>query len=136
MRLCVLGADRDTKVALSALSGKPAITEKIDGKPVTKQAVELVFLDDPASTLQQLKSCHILYRPARATPIAIPDPLPLGVVLIADNSHPSETNVGIALMLSRAGTIEFSISAAAVNLSGVKISSQMLKLAKNSQGGK
>lgn len=136
LRLCVLGADRDTKEALAPLNGQPVITQKVDGKSVVKQAVELVLLDDPASTLQQLKSCHVLYRPARATPIAVPDPLPVGVVLIADEPHPSEANVSIALRRSRAGTIEFSISAAAVNLSGVNISSQMLKLAKNSQGGK
>jgi hypothetical protein len=136
LRLCVLGADRETKAALSPLNGKPAITEKIDGKSVTKQAVELVLLDDPASTLQQLKACHILYRPSRAMPIAVPDPLPLGVLLIADDPHPSEVNVSIALMRSREGRIEFSISAAAVNLSGVNISSQLLKLAKNSRGGK
>lgn len=136
LRLCVLGADRDTKEALTPLSGQPVITQKIDGKSVVKQAVELIFLDDPTSALQQLKSCHILYRPSRATPIAVPDPLPLGVVLIADEPHPSEANVSIALKRSRAGTIEFSISTAAVNLSGVNISSQMLKLAKNSQGGR
>lgn len=136
LRLCVLGADRETKTALSPLNGKPAITEKIDGKSVTKQAVELVFLDDPTSTLQQLKSCHVLYRPSRATPIAVPDPLPLGVLLIADDPHPSEANVSIALIRSRDGRIVFSISAAAVNLAGVNISSQLFKLAKNSQGGK
>ena len=136
LRLCVLGADRDTKEALTALNGQPVIAQKVDAKSVVKQAVELVLLDDPISTLQQLKSCHVLYRPSRATPIAIPDPLPLGVVLIADEPHPSEANVSVALRRSRAGTIEFSVSAAAVNLSGVNISSQMLKLAKNSQGGK
>lgn len=136
LRVCVLGADRDTKEALTPLNGQPVIAQKIDGRSVVKQAVELVFLDDPASTLLQLKSCHVLYRPARATPIAIPDPLPVGVVLIADEPHPSEANVSVALRRSRAGTIEFSVSAAAVSLSGVNISSQMLKLAKNSQGGK
>ncbi len=136
LRLCVLGADRDTKEALSPLNGQPVITQKIEGKSIVKQAVGLVFLDDSTNTLQQLKSCHVLYRPARAIPIAIPDPLPLGVVLIADEPHPSDANVSIALKRSRAGTIEFSISTAAVSVSGVNISSQMLKLAKNSQGGR
>jgi hypothetical protein len=136
LRLCVLGANHDTKEALTPLNGQPAITQIINGKPVVKQAVELVFLDDPAITLQQLKTCHILYRPARAMPIAVPQPLPPGVLLIADDPHPSEANVSIALMRSSEGGIEFSISAAAVNLAGVTISSQVLKLAKNSQGGK
>ncbi len=136
LHLCVIGANRDTKEAITPLKGKPAITEKVDGKSVTRQAVELVFLEDPTSTLQQLKSCHVLYRPSRSTPIAIPDPLPLGILLIADDPHPSETNVSIALMRSRDGRIEFAISTAAVNLSGVNISSQLLKLSKTRQGGK
>jgi hypothetical protein len=136
LRLCVLGADSETKKALAPLNNQPVITQIINDKSVVKQAVELVLLDDPSSTLQQLKTCHILYRPSRAMPIAVPDPLPLGVLLIADDPHPSEANVGIALMRSREGRIEFSISASAVNLSGVNISSQLLKLAKNSQGGK
>ena len=135
LRLCVLGADRETKEALAPLDRKSVVTEVVDGKSVVKQAIDLVFLDDPTRALQQLKRCHILYRPVRAKAIAVPDPLPFGVVLIADNPHPSETNVSIALRRSRSGTIEFSVSAAAVNLSGVNISSQMLKLAKNSQGG-
>lgn len=135
LRVCVLGADRDTKDALSLLNGMPAITEKIDGKSVTKQAIEIVLLNDPSSTLLHLKSCHVLYRPGRATPIELPNPLPYGVVLIAVEPSVSEVNVSIALRLSRAGTLEFSISAAAVNTSGVSISSQMLKLAKNTQGG-
>lgn len=134
LRLCVLGADKDTKEAVEPLHRQPVITQLIDGKPIVKQAVELVFLDDPTSTLQQLKSCHILYRPFRAITILVPEPLPLGVLFIADEPNPSETNISIALMRSRDGRIEFSISAAAVNLSGVTISSQLFKLAKNSQG--
>jgi len=136
LRLCVLGADHDAKEALIPLNRQPVITQKIDGKPVVKQSVDVVFLDDPANTLQQLKSCHILYRPSRAAPIAVPDPLPMGVLLIADDPDPSETNVSIALRRSRDGRIEFSISTAAVNVAGVNISSQLFKLAKNSQGGK
>ncbi len=136
LRLCVLGANGEAKDALAPLKGKPALIEKIDGKPVVKQTVELFFLEDPSCTLQHLKSCHVLYRPANATPIAVPDPLPAGVLLIADDPLPSESNVSIALMRSREGRIEFAISTNAVNLSGVNISSQLLKLSKNRQGGK
>jgi YfiR/HmsC-like len=136
LRLCVLGADSAAKAALTPLNGQPVITQLVDAKPVVKQSVELIFLDDPSSTLQSLKSCHILYRPARAVPIAVPDPLPLGVLLIADDPEPSEANVSIALIRSRDGRIEFAISAAAVNQAGVSISSQLFKLAKNSPGGK
>lgn len=136
LRLCVLGADTAAKEALTALNGQPVITQLIDGKPLVKQSVELLFLDEPNSLLQTLKTCHILYRPAHAAALAIPDSLPAGVLLIADDPEPSEANVSIALIRSRDGRIEFSISAAAVNQAGVSISSQLFKLAKNSQGGK
>lgn len=136
LRLCVLGADVAAKDALAALEGQPVITHVIDGKTSVKQAVELLFLDEPSSIPLSVKSCHILYRPAHATPLAVPDPLPAGVLLIADDPEPSEANVSIALFRSRDGRIEFSISAAAVNQAGVSISSQLFKLAKNSHGGK
>jgi len=136
LHLCVLGADRDAREALTQLNNQPVVIEKIDGRPIVKQAVEVVFLDDPSSTLQQLKSCHILYRPANSLAIAVPDPLPSGVLMIADDPDVSETNISIALMRRRDGRIEFSISNAAVNQSGVTISSQLFKLAKNRQGDK
>lgn len=136
LHLCVLGADDDAKEALAQLNHQPVITEKIDGKPIIKQAVEVIFLDDPVTTLQQLKSCHILYRPFNSLAIAVPDPLPSGVLMIADDPDVSETNISIALMRRRDGRIEFAISPAAVNQSGVTISSQLFKLAKNRQGGK
>lgn len=136
LHLCVLGADHDAKEALTALNHQPVIIEKIDGKPIVKQAVEVIFLDDPSSTLQQLKSCHILYRPVNSLTIAVPDPLPSGVLMIADEPDLFETNVSIALMRKRDGRIEFSIFSTAVNQSGVTISSQLFKLAKNRQGGK
>jgi hypothetical protein len=136
LRLCILGADNEAKEALEPLDRQPVITQLVDGKPIVKQAIELVFLDDPTSTLQQLKSCQILYRPSRFAPIAVPDPLPAGVLLIADDPHPSEANVSIALIRSRDGRIEFSISPPAVTQSGVAISSQLFKLAKSKQGGR
>jgi YfiR/HmsC-like len=136
LRLCALGADRETKAALAKVQGK-RVTETIDGKTVVKQAVEVVFLDNPASTLQELKSCHILYRPLHATPIAVPDPLPEGVLFVADEPQASERNVGIALARTPDGRIEFSVSLAATKQSGVIISSQLLRLAKSSnRGGK
>jgi hypothetical protein len=136
LRLCALGALGDAKEALQPLNGQPVSTYIVDGKPVIKQAIELVYLDDLTAANQQLKSCHMLYRPAHATPIAVPYPLPVGVLLVADDPQPSDTNVGIALMRSFDGRIEFSISTVAANQAGVSISSQLLKLARNSGGGK
>jgi len=136
LRLCALGADSDAKDALQPLNGQPVTTQIIDGKPVVKQSIELVYLDDPASALQHVKSCHMLYRPAHATPIAIPYPLPAGVLMVADDPQETDSDIGIALARSQDGRIEFSISTAAATRAGVSISSQLLKLAKNSRGGK
>jgi len=136
LRLCALGATGDAKDALQPLNGQPVSTVIVDGKPVVKQAIELVYLDDPTVAIQQLSSCQMVYRPARGIPIALPSPLPAGVLLVADDPQSSENNVGIALVRSYDGRIEFSISAAATGQAGVSISSQLLKLAKSSRGGK
>lgn len=135
LRLCALGAIGDSKEALRPLNGQAISTYIVEGKPVVKQTIELVFLEDSAAVLQKLDSCQILYRPVHATPIAVPYPLPKGVFLVADDPQPSDANVGIAMMLSIDGHIEFSISMAAANQAGVSVSSQLLKLARNSRGG-
>ncbi len=56
--------------------------------------------------------------------------------MVADDPLPSEADISIALARSEDGRIEFSISVVAANHAGVSISSQLLKLAKNSQGGR
>ncbi|GGY66412.1 hypothetical protein GCM10011613_07930 [Cellvibrio zantedeschiae] len=136
LRLCALGATGDAREALKPLNGQQLSTQVVDGKPVVKQVIELVYFDDPTTALQQLKSCQMIYRPAFGTPIAVPSPLPAGVLLVADDPHPSEANVAIALIRNHEGRIEFSISLTAANQAGVSISSQLLKLAKNSRGGR
>lgn len=136
LKLCVLGADADAKEALRPLNGQPVSRQIVDGNFVIKQTIETIYLDDAAAIAQNLKSCHMLYRPAHSLPLTIPQPLPVGVLMVADDPVPSETNVGIALARSDDGRIEFSISIAAANHAGVSISSQLLKLAKNSQGGR
>ena len=136
VRLCALGATGDAKEALQPLNGQAVSTHMVDGKPVVKQAIELIYLDDPTTTLQQLKTCQMLYRPSHAIPIAVPSPLPVGVLLVADDPQSSETNVGIALARNSDGRIEFSIYVPAANQAGVSISSQLLKLARNNRGDK
>ena len=136
LKLCALGADGDAKEALQPLNGQPVNKQVIDGNVVVKQTIEIVYLDDAAAVGQNLKSCQMLYRPAHSLPVAIPHPLPVGVLMVADDPQPAEADMGIALARSDDGRIEFSISVAAANHAGVSISSQLLKLAKNSQGGK
>jgi hypothetical protein len=136
LKLCALGADGDAKEALQPLHGQPVSRQIVDGNFVVKQTIETIYLDDAAAIAQNLKSCQMLYRPAHSLPLAIPRPLPVGVLFVADDPLPAESDIGIALARNEDGRIEFSISVAAANHAGVSISSQLLKLAKNSQGGR
>jgi hypothetical protein len=136
LRLCALGADGDAKAALQLLNGQPIGRQLGDGTSIVKQSIELLYLDDSAAVRDHLKTCQMLYRPFKALPLAIPHPPPVGVFLIADDPLPTDLDVGIALARNADGRIEFSISPEAIAHAGVNVSSQLLKLAKNSQGGK
>jgi hypothetical protein len=136
LKLCALGADADAKDALRSLNGQLVNRQLVEGDLVVKQTIETVYLDDASAVTQHLKTCQMLYRPAHASPLTIPHPLPQGVLMVADDPQPTDANVGIALARSDEGRIEFSISTAAATQAGVSISSQLLKLAKNSQGGR
>ena len=136
LRLCALGADNDAKEALRPINGQPVNRQLADGVSVIKQAIEVRYLDDEVAVRDNLKTCHMLYRPSRALPLAIPHPPPLGVFLIADDPLPTDLDVGIALTRNSEGRIEFSISSSAITHAGVTVSSQLLKLAKNNQEGK
>ncbi|RYY76332.1 MAG: YfiR family protein [Gammaproteobacteria bacterium] len=135
LRLCALGADVDAKAALQPLNGQPASQQVVNGN-VIKQTIEVFYLDDSAAVQQHLKTCQMLYRPSHASPIPIPHPPPAGVFLVADDPRPTDEDVGIALARNTDGRIEFSISSVAVSQAGVSISSQLLRLAKNSQVGR
>lgn len=134
LRLCALGATGEAREALTSLDKAPVSTQVVDSKHVTTKAIDLVFLDDPAQTLELLKTCKMIYRPAHGLPIALPTPLPVGVLLVADDPGAHEANVSIALMRSPDRRIEFAISLSAAKQAGVTLSSQLLKLAKYRRG--
>ena len=135
LRLCALGADGDAKAALQPLNGQPVSRQMVGGS-IFKQAIEVFYLDDSAAVQTHIKTCQMLYRPSHSVPLAIPHPPPVGVFLVVDDPLPTDQDVGIALARNDDGRIEFSISSAAVTLAGVNVSSQLLKLAKNSQAGR
>ena len=135
LRLCALGADGDAKEALQPLNGQPVSRHIVDGNFVTKQAIEILYLDDESGILEHINSCQLVYRPSHAIALRIPHPPPVGVFVVADDPSPTDVDIGIALTRSEDGRIEFSISTAAANHAGVNISSQLLKLSRNSRGG-
>jgi len=135
LRLCALGADGDAKEALQPLNGQPVSRHIVDGNFVTKQAIEVFYLDDQSGIQQNINSCQLVYRPLNAAALRIPHPPPTGVFVVADDPLPTDVDIGIALIRSEDGRIEFSISTSAANHAGVSISSQLLKLSRNSSGG-
>lgn len=124
IQLCALDAKGDALNALQQLKGKTA----------NKQVVEVVYLHVNDLFHVYLNNCHILYL---SHPSAdLPTPLPEGVVLIADEPEENDPNVSIALRRNKAGRIEFEVNLTAANRAGVRVSSQLLKLATKTRGGK
>jgi hypothetical protein len=124
LRLCVLGANKEMREAM----------DQLNGKPVNKKAIEIIYFNSEAAVVAVLESCQMLYQPGRST-FKLPQPLPKGVVLVANDPDQKNLNVSIALLRNREGRIEFSINQAAVLHSGVNMSSQLLKLATSTHGG-
>ena len=58
-----------------------------------------------------------------------------GMLLVVDEPEREDGRVGISLNRTHEDRIEFTINDPAVRHAGVKISSQLLKLAKNKPGG-
>ena len=116
-RLCVVKAKREMRKLLNQLNGKTA----------NHQVIELVHLHADFS-IARLQSCQLIFQPTSVAS-ALPQPLPRGVVLVAKSPEPNDPNVSIAMQFNRAKQLKFSINQAAVAVAGVKISSQLLKLA-------
>lgn len=126
LRLCVLGANKEMREALDQLHGKSA----------NKQTIELVYLNAESLASTPLESCQMVFRSSRTSSIVLPNPLPKGVVLVINEHSQDGSNASIVLMRNSEGRIEFEINQSAVAQAGVKVSSQLLKLAKNAQAGK
>ncbi len=125
LRLCVLGANSEMHEALDQLNGKTA----------NKKVIEIVYFSRAMPVATTIESCQMVYQANRST-VILPQTLPKGVVLVANEPDQKDLNVSIALLRNTEGRIEFSINQSAVSSSGVKMSSQLLKLATSTRGGK
>ncbi len=123
IRLCASTSDDSTKAALAKLQGKTA----------NKRLIEIIYLEP--HKLDTVARCQMLYITQMDQDKSLPNPLPSGVVLVADEASVQDANVSIALLRNPDGRIEFAVNNNAVIQAGVRISSQLLKLAKNSRGG-
>jgi hypothetical protein len=131
LNLCALGAEDEMRQALDQLANKT----------LNKRPILLTHLDDNQPLAAQLGNCQLVYWPGSARRFLLPQPLPVGVVLVADEANAHVPGVSIALLRTRDGRIEFTVNKTAVEQAGVRISSQLLKLDKtyrdgaNSKGG-
>ena len=119
--LCVIGARGDTRKTLQTMEGR-----KLQGREL---AVD--YLDSETQINESLGECNLLYLPASGGDLILPEILPLGVLLVADAETLDQPNVCIALRRSADSRIEILIDKERVLATGVIMSSQLLKLARN-----
>lgn len=125
LNLCALGAEDEMREALDQLANKT----------LNKRPILLIHIDDNQALADQLANCQLVYWPGSARRFSLPQSLPVGVVLVADEANARVPGVSIALLRTRDGRIEFTVNETAVEQAGVRISSQLLKLDKNYRDG-
>lgn len=123
--LCALGAIDVTRQSLT----------QIDNKTHQKATIKVLFLDQASEVEPQLGRCHLVYVPTSGADFPLPATLPNGVLLVMDEPEREDARVAISLNRTQEDRIEFQINDTAIKRAGVKVSSQLLKLAKKQPGG-
>lgn len=123
--LCALAAQGTTRQSLAQLHNKP----------YEHRRIRVVYIDTVTELPSKLSSCQLLYVPATGADIQLPEPFPAGILLVVDEADVNDARVGISLQRTEDNRIEFVMNEQAIQHAGVKVSSQLLKLAKNRQGG-
>ena len=123
--LCALGAQDITRQSLAQL----------DNKSYQQRRIQVAYIDSPQEVAEELSSCQLLYVPSTGANIQLPRPFPAGVLLVVDEADPNDTRVGISLQRTPDNRIEFVVNEAAIQHANVKVSSQLLKLAKKPKQG-
>lgn len=121
LHLCALGAQGDMRQSLDQLASRS----------LNKRPIHLTYIEDHKALTAGISSCQLIYWPTSQRRFALPESLPEGVVLVTDEDNALLPVASIGLQRSLDGRIEFTINQAAIDQAGVRISSQLLKLAKN-----
>jgi YfiR/HmsC-like len=119
IKICAVNSQPETESALAQLNGK-----LVQGK-----TLEVVLLSSNQVRANQLNECRLLYQEF-GSDIAFSSALPAGTVFIRDRNSTSNLPPSIMLWLGSDGRLNFSVERARVDSAGVKVSSQLLKLAK------
>jgi len=123
--LCTLAPDALTRQSL----------EKIDNKTYQHRRINVAYIETQQALDQTIGSCQLLYVPRSGAGFLLPQLLPAGVLLVVDEASANDVNVSISLQRTADNRIEFVMNEQALQQAGVKVSSQLLKLAKSRQGG-
>lgn len=123
--LCALGARDITRQSLAQL----------DKKPYQQKSIRVIYIDKVTDIQATINSCQLLYVPTSGADMPLPQPFPAGVLLVVDEADTADARVGIALVRTADNRIEFVMNEQAIQQAGVKVSSQLLKLAKKRQTG-
>lgn len=129
LSLCVMGAGEDTRAALTP----------INNKVLQNRRIHVMYIDhltaaDNEDRSRLFNNCELLYVTEAGGQIPFPQTLPPGLLVVMDEANPTDERVAIALLRTTDNRIEFLINDPAVTHAGVKISSQLLKLAKRPGG--
>lgn len=126
LSLCVVGAQDATRQALGQL----------DNKIQQNRRIRVVYIEQVTDIEPAISVCELLYVTEAGVAMPIPQSLPSGVLLVVDEASPADDRVGISLMRTADNRIEFLINDSAIDHAGVRVSSQLLKLAKKRQGAR
>jgi len=124
LTLCAIGAQDAARQSLL----------QIDSKSTQKVTIRVLFVDEASELEQNVGRCHLIYVPVTGADIQLPRVMPEGVLLVVDDPKQEELRAGIVLTRTREDRIEFTINDSAIKQAGVKVSSQLLKLAKKPGG--
>lgn len=123
---------------LCAVNAQGAAREslaQLNNKNYQSQQITIVYLDQVADIASQLTQCQLLYVPVSGADFQLPQAFPAGVLLVMDEANPDDARVGISLLRTAGNRIEFVMNEQAIQHAGVKVSSQLLKLAKKRREG-
>lgn len=123
--LCAVNAQGAARQSLAQLNNKTYQSRQIN----------IIYLDQVADISSQLNHCQLLYVPTSGADFQLPQAFPAGVLLVMDEADPNDGRVGISLLRTAGNRIEFVMNEQAIQHAGVKVSSQLLKLAKKRKEG-
>jgi hypothetical protein len=120
LSLCALGARDVTRQTLAQL----------DNKTQQSRRIRVIYIDSAVDVSANLPTCQLLYVPESGAEMPLPESIPAGLLLVKDEASLADARVGISLLRTTDNRIEFVMSEVAIARAGVKVSSQLLKLAK------